>query len=452
VDDKQKEILAVLDKLQQMNEDNFDRLSEQIGTQSAQLQVLMANSNRRLTDLVDLLRILPIQVADLVGVQLVDMRKWMEQRLKLTDNKIAALQTSGQKGNKELEIKFNLTDANKAFYDGDYSGARKLYEAVLASETFNVEALTAMGNICLQRPQPDYDGALNYYDKALSIEPKNASLLVWKGQALYGRKNPISALNCMDRALKETPGYADALIGEGIILTGFAKDTEIARGRAAAQDFYSQAIENFKSVLNVEPDNFYAIFNMALVFEYQGRSEDAMSCLEKAPLEKVPNVEGLYQCGLLFERQRDYEKAGRYYDRILSIKPKHLNANRKLAFALLMLGYVDKALYAYKQSADIDPNIVSETRTEFFVCMAISDNDTGEMTKLVEDLGTSDPMNMYIASRLEAILGQESKALDLMDKVLILDPRFEKLALHDRFFEKLRTDPRFQSLSKKTAH
>jgi tetratricopeptide (TPR) repeat protein len=47
--------------------------------------------------------------------------------------------------------------------------------------------------------------AIEYYDKALDIDPKNADVLINKGEVLYQSKKYNEAIECYDKALAIDP-------------------------------------------------------------------------------------------------------------------------------------------------------------------------------------------------------------------------------------------------------
>ena len=463
-EDKTGGILLMLGSLQKQNEKGFQEMSEEFQIQGNQIMRMLQDNqltmpqlaNKNAGDIKGMIEQLQAQIdrieagqqkviALLEGkgvqttlVQYATIHLEDMQKIKELENEIEVLSAqTNQKGDKDLEVKYDMMDANRHFYAGEYDKAQELYDAVLKLDRFNVEALTCMGHICLKKA--DFEAAEDYFKKALLIDSKNAFALVSEGQALEGRGLHISALNCLDQALGEKPDYPDALIGKGIILTHLAKEAE----PATAKGFYSDAIKSFQKVLDSEPKNFYALFNKAVALDAQGLLDDAMSCIELTSFDDIPGVQALYQCGLMFERAREYEKALKYYDRILSIQADHVEANRKKGFALLTLGRMSEALPCYRKATETDPSQQPKLNLEVQYCVAVVTNDEEKLQTYAQGLGKSpnDPLATYLAARLEAILGKEPEALKELNAAFLLDSRLEKLALKDKYFEKLKISP-----------
>jgi tetratricopeptide (TPR) repeat protein len=64
----------------------------------------------------------------------------------------------------------------------------------------------------------NYTEAMNYFDKALSIDPNNVSALNGKGAALSGLKNYTGSIQYYDKALDIDPNFVKALTNRGLVL------------------------------------------------------------------------------------------------------------------------------------------------------------------------------------------------------------------------------------------
>src|SRR5512145_90016 len=102
-----------------------------------------------------------------------------------------------------------LQQAHVLLDSGDHRAARSLYEDVLAREPSSVEALTHMGNIAYARGA--VDPALDFYRRALSIDPHDPHTLYDQGVALrWGTKDLAGAVAAWRRFLEVMPEGADA--------------------------------------------------------------------------------------------------------------------------------------------------------------------------------------------------------------------------------------------------
>ncbi|MFF0611610.1 tetratricopeptide repeat protein [Nocardia tengchongensis] len=190
--------------------------------------------------------------------------------------------------------------------------ARELLAEVLADEHGNVEALTAMADVCYWLD--DYAKALEYSESALSHAPQDAfagqvrahaayQLSVgaprrsaerrkWLGVArtaarraldidatdpanhvthavVWARKDPQAALASIERALELDPEYIDAFHVRAFIF------------RVALLD-EDRAAEALHEVLRLDPDNADAVHNLGRVDSARGDLDDAEARLREA--------------------------------------------------------------------------------------------------------------------------------------------------------------------------
>ena len=65
--------------------------------------------------------------------------------------------------------------------EGKYEEAREYYEGVLMSDSTDVDAVVYLGRIALR--QDDYDGAIEWMEKALAMAPDSSNVHYWAATA-----------------------------------------------------------------------------------------------------------------------------------------------------------------------------------------------------------------------------------------------------------------------------
>jgi tetratricopeptide (TPR) repeat protein len=73
--------------------------------------------------------------------------------------------------------------------------------------------------------QGNYAQAVEYFDKALAIDPNYKFALNGKGWALYYQGNYAQAIPLFDKALAIDPNYQDALSGKQNALSNLSHDS-----------------------------------------------------------------------------------------------------------------------------------------------------------------------------------------------------------------------------------
>jgi cytochrome c-type biogenesis protein CcmH/NrfG len=101
-----------------------------------------------------------------------------------------------------------LEAARQSLMDGRYQEAIAAYQAVLARDSKNVDAMTHLGLIVAMGGHADT--ALETFDKVLKIDPKYPPALLYKGQVLYEVKQDYAgAIKVWERFVTVTPPGED---------------------------------------------------------------------------------------------------------------------------------------------------------------------------------------------------------------------------------------------------
>jgi tetratricopeptide (TPR) repeat protein len=101
-----------------------------------------------------------------------------------------------------------LAAARQSLMEGRYQEAIAAYQAVLARDTKNVDAMTHLGLIVAMGGHAD--AALETFDKALKIDPTYPPALLYKGQVLYEVKRDYAgAIKAWERFVTLTPPGED---------------------------------------------------------------------------------------------------------------------------------------------------------------------------------------------------------------------------------------------------
>ena len=173
-----------------------------------------------------------------------------------------------------------LRRGQRAFDEGDFRRAERLYGEVLAHQPNNFDALHGLGLINLRHGRPDaalafiqsalrsdlsradgfaslglvfhalrqFERALVSYDEGLRFAPNDPELHSRRGVALLEMGRPPEALASFDRALQGDPDHFDALGNRGNALL---KLNRVAEALAA----YDRAIARACGCFEKDPDS-----------------------------------------------------------------------------------------------------------------------------------------------------------------------------------------------------
>jgi tetratricopeptide (TPR) repeat protein len=193
-----------------------------------------------------------------------------------------------------------LRRAERARTEGELQKAERLYQAVLAREPQNFDALHGLGQIHYARGRFDtalalfqtalkadltraegfsslglvfhalkqFARALTSYDEGLRLVPDDAELLNRRGVALLELGRIAEALQDFERALAADPQHFDALGNRGNALFRLNRPVE--------------AIESYDRTLTRDPDNAALLTNRAIALRRLDRPREALMSAARA--------------------------------------------------------------------------------------------------------------------------------------------------------------------------
>lgn len=129
--------------------------------------------------------------------------------------------------------------------------------------------------------------AIEYYRKAIEIDPKLKEAYNNLGKLLTEIGHPHVALDYLDKVLELYPNYVSALINKGIALSHIGR--------------YDEALEFFNKAISLAPNNEKAFYNKALLYYGLNRLKEAYENVIIA-LKINPNYESALKLKLTLEK------------------------------------------------------------------------------------------------------------------------------------------------------
>jgi tetratricopeptide (TPR) repeat protein len=196
-----------------------------------------------------------------------------------------------------------------AHRDGRLTEAERDYQAALAAEPLNVNALHYLG--VLRHQQGQHEEAAALVRRAVDLRPGDAALQLNLGNAL-------KALGRID-----------------------------------------DAIERFRNALSLAPGFALAQYNLGNAYSVAGRHEDAADAFEKALRINPADAAVWNNFGNALASLKRHEDASAAFRRALSLRPNHAGAHNNLGMALNALGDTLAAISHFRAAIDHEPNYVA---------------------------------------------------------------------------------------------
>ena len=165
----------------------------------------------------------------------------------------------------------------------------------------------------------DHKKAIEYFDKAIFLNPNNADYFVNRGNSYYFLKQ------------------------------------------------YDQAIENYTEAIRLSPDYFLPHMNLGSVYDDLGKPEKAIENYNHAIELEPDNPVPYRNRGVTLLRIGEFERALPDLNRAIALNPNYRLAYASRVVTLAALKRYDEAMRDYSRAIDLDPKGAPQTRLTSFL-------------------------------------------------------------------------------------
>jgi len=318
-----------------------------------------------------------------------------------------------------LRLEPDLPEAHLArgFYhyycERDYQGALDEFAIARKSLPNSAEVYLAIGAI--QRRQGKWAESTANMEKAASLSPKDAFLLVNLADNYRAVDDFEKADSLFDRAIEAAPNSVSARTGKAML----------------AADLKGDLSEIDKQLAHIQPgtgSDAEGMFGQAYLLMLQRKFHDAVAVLRRVPADAGSNEKPKeYLEGALYTFMNDKEHASSAFQRARSILEKAMQEGSDDAYRHMMLGMVLVGL------GEKDAAIAEGKRA---------------MQLLPESQDALDGPKMTVTlAQIYAWTGENDAALELLERSLITPAGVTASSLKlNPIWDPLRSDSRFQAL------
>lgn len=204
--------------------------------------------------------------------------------------------------------------------------------------------ITGAREKCLEgdelRKQQRYSQALQAYEEALRMEPRNFYAWNGKGTTLYNQGNYKKALEAYQRATDIDPGNAIVWVSAGLVLNRLQR--------------YQQALMHFERALSIDPHYVPAWNGKADAQLDMNMPEAAIASYEQALIYDPKSFQSWNGLGNARSCLHDFQGAVEAYTNALRENPRSAVAWCNKAEALIRLGHNRAALDALNEATEMD--------------------------------------------------------------------------------------------------
>jgi Flp pilus assembly protein TadD len=190
----------------------------------------------------------------------------------------------------------------------------------------------------------------------------------------------------------------------------------------------------YKAYVNLYPNEWKGLNNLAWVYLMQGKAGDAQPLLEKANQAKANNPIVVNNLGAAASKKKDFAKAETYYNQAKNLGAKE---DYNLGIMLIPKGEFDKAL-----------TMMAGKKCNYNIALAklIKGDNTGAEAEL--KCAPDNAQTFYLRAVLGARTDNTTMLYDNLGKAIKEDGSYKTMANSDREFLKYFNDTNFQNLVK----
>ena len=266
--------------------------------------------------------------------------RWLEN--KYNENKIYT-HINTETGDIWMNLDWSADHPGGAFFTAEKHIAilvRGQYNKAPLSLPEDIDVLINRGSELAS--QGKYEDALQYFDSAINLKPKNALAWYVRGLAREYLKRYEEAIEDYDKTIVLMPSFYVAWRSKGDSLSYIGK--------------YEEAIRCYDRAIELAPRNAESWSNQAAAFNSLGRYDEALYASERA-IELKPNyVEAYNNKGNALDDLSKYNEAIQAYDKAIELDPQLAFTWNNKGSPLGKQGKYDEAIQCFDKAIELNPN------------------------------------------------------------------------------------------------
>ena len=282
----------------------------------------------------------------------------------------------------------------------------------------------------MRRRSGDTDGAIEYYTKAIELDPKFAYAYYNRGIARYAKNDAAGAIQDYSKAIELRPELSEAYGNRGNVYSDSGN--------------YIAAMADFDKAIKLKPTNPLTYNSRGFSLQEQGRLDQAIADYDIAIKLDAKFVVALHNRGHARDLKRDFDLAIADYTAALVIDPSYIKSLANRGIAYHRRGNYNEALADYGRALELEPGNKSHHYNRAITRSAVEDfrGAIDDYTKALGDdanaPSTTPPRrNVYHGRGIAYLRARDyEKSLADFDKFVELGPN-DSLSYRARAWVKL---------------
>ncbi len=198
----------------------------------------------------------------------------------------------------------------------------------------------------------------------------------------------------------------------------------IDAAKAKLLEDYPAAIEGYKKVVKLDPNNHAAYYELAVMFYGSGQNEAAKQYISNAVKHDPKNKWYLILNAEILGNLKQYAEAVKIYDQLIKEYPEEYEFYYNWAFTLLRANKVEEAIKVYEKLEEkigLDEELVIQ-KQKLYLSLNKLDKAIAEIQRLI-DSDKKEPRYYQMLAELYQANNMDAEADAVYAKLLELDPK-----------------------------
>lgn len=256
--------------------------------------------------------------------------------------------------------------------------------------------------------------AIDFYDRALELNPKLIEAWYRKGNALFFLKIYERAIECFDKTIELEPNYTNAWGNKGVALAQLKK--------------YEESIECYDKVIELEPKLAEAWYKKGIVLNDIKKYWKAIDCFNKAIGLDQKDTNAWCDKGNALSNLNRHEEAIDCFNKAIELKPKLTVAWYNKGVTLIDLNQHEEAIECFNKAIELDPKYANAWNNNGAALAYIKRHKEAiECFNKAIDLDPKDSSAWDNKGVTLAYLKKYEEAIECYDKAIELNPKLAKV-------------------------